>query len=170
MKKLGVLAVALLVVVAPACSGDDDDGAAPSDETSEAAPGDDEPGAGGEDAEGGDDGPDATAETGDDDAPPSGDPDSEFCRLAREFDEEFADNVGDGITDEELEGFEHLLSEAPDELEDSMQAALEYLRDLQEAGDDPEAQAEVASRGAELSADFEAMDTYFVDVCGIEAE
>jgi len=163
MKKLAILGVALLVAFgASACGGDDDDDAAPSDESAEEAGDDDEADAGDDDTDAGDDEGDDDSET------PSGDSDSEFCQLARQYTEQFADDASEDFTEEEFDAYEHLLSVAPDELGEPMENTLDFLRELQEAGDDPDAQAEVFENSEELTAEFEAIDSYFTDVCGID--
>jgi hypothetical protein len=165
MKKLAILGVALLVAFgASACGGDDDDDAAPSDESAEDA---------GDDEAAGDDDSDVEEESGDDEGDddsetPSGDSDSEFCQLARQYTEQFADDASDDFTEEEFDAYEHLRSVAPDELVEPMENTLDFLRELQEAGDDPDAQAEVFENSEELTAEFEAIDSYFTDVCGID--
>jgi hypothetical protein len=163
MRKFVIAVMAgALALAGAACGGDDDSG----DDAVEAEDDDAASNDASEDAA--EEGDDAAEEEGDDSDAPEGDPDSDFCKTARSYDEEFGD---EDVPDEEaVAALEDLADDAPEELQESMDLLVEFGYALVEAGDDDEAQTEVFNEfGERLMSQGDELTVYLEEVCGVDS-
>jgi hypothetical protein len=135
---------------------------------------------------GSDDGDGGSDNGSESDTPDKGDPDSDFCDLARKFSEDFEDTASAETPEDQKAVFEDLRSaidqledEAPDEIEDDVKIVADAFResdDLLKKYDydftkvpEEEAQA-ISLQSAEVTEASDRVESYFERTCGIDSD
>ena len=92
----------------------------------------------------------------------------EFCDKARDYEEEFAD--ADPSDEEAIDALRDLADSAPSDISDDMNGLIDLFEQMAEAGEDPEALAELSEQAEDMTAASERITTFMEDECGITSE
>lgn len=90
-----------------------------------------------------------------------------FCDKARQYDDQSSEEVSD---EEALAALRDVREDAPDDLRDDIDALLDFAEKVSEAGDDPEAQAQLLEDTADVEEASTNFSNFLADECGIASE